>query len=159
MTIKGATISECGDYRYDLWRTWDKEKPFVTFIMLNPSTADANEDDATIRRCVGYAKKWGYSGLVVVNLFAYRATKRKVMLAHQEPVGLDNEEYIFNACLRARIVICAWGADGSHRGRSKVVADKLRQWGITPHYLSLTSKGEPGHPLYLKADLKPIPWV
>ena len=73
-TRKSATLSECGLYRYDLWRTW-ATGPHVTFVMCNPSTADAEIDDPTIRRCIGFAQEWGFAGLVVVNLYAYRATE------------------------------------------------------------------------------------
>ena len=69
-TLNGAIISDCGKYRYQLWRKWDPSLPVVLFIMLNPSQADASEDDPTIRRCINYAKSWGYGGIYVGNLFA-----------------------------------------------------------------------------------------
>lgn len=69
-----AELSKCRTYRYALWRTWDESKPFAMFVGLNPSTADELEDDPTIRRCINFSKLWGYGGLCMVNLFAYRAT-------------------------------------------------------------------------------------
>lgn len=91
---KGAIISGCGKYRYSLWRTWDKKLPKVMFIMLNPSTADAYEDDPTIRRCINFAKSWGYGGIVVGNLFAYRATNPKKLILIDDPSGSANHHYL-----------------------------------------------------------------
>ncbi|TMF61888.1 MAG: DUF1643 domain-containing protein, partial [Chloroflexi bacterium] len=70
--VRGATFSADRRYRYRLWRRWDGARPVVAFVMLNPSTADARRDDPTIRRCIGFAKSWGFGGVEVVNLFAYR---------------------------------------------------------------------------------------
>src|SRR5271154_3410516 len=88
--ISTADISEDGLYRYWLTRTWDPTKPVLNWIMLNPSTADANKDDATIRRCMNFAKHWHYGGIAVYNLFAFRATDPKVLLKTQHKTGLRN---------------------------------------------------------------------
>ncbi|GHX72979.1 hypothetical protein VCSRO16_3593 [Vibrio cholerae] len=69
-----AELSKCRKYRYALWRTWDSDKPFAMFIGLNPSTADEKNDDPTLRRCINFAKSWGYGGVCMANLFAFRAT-------------------------------------------------------------------------------------
>ena len=69
---RNAELSACGKYRYRLSRIWDDKKPLVLFIMLNPSTADAEQDDPTIRRCIAFAKNWGYGGFMAGNLFAFR---------------------------------------------------------------------------------------
>lgn len=87
---KGAIISDCQQYRYALWRIWDETKPFVMFIMLNPSKADAETDDNTVRRCIGFAKSWGYGGIYICNLFAYRSTDPKVLLKVDNPFGDQN---------------------------------------------------------------------
>jgi hypothetical protein len=154
--IKGAIIDETGKYRYQLWRIWDESKPLVVFIMLNPSTADADEDDPTIRRCMNYARGWGYGGIKVVNLFAYRATNPTELKIVSDPIGPLNNQYIFDTVNNSDIVIAAWGTHGNLHNRDKkiirIFEDKLQ-------YLGLTKDGHPKHPLYLKADLKPVKWA
>src|SRR5438309_1547537 len=89
-----ATISNCQQYRYRLSRCWDESLPACMFIMLNPSTADAKVDDRTIKRCMAYARAWGYGKLYVGNLFAFRATKPKNMKAASDPVGPNNHHHL-----------------------------------------------------------------
>lgn len=158
---KGAEFSTCGKYRYRLWRIWDESKPFVLFIMLNPSTADENKNDPTVERCERYARSWGAGGLHVCNLFAYRATAPDEMKAQLDPIGIDNNHAITSDAKKAGIVICAWGNHGAHVNRSNQVMLLLRSLEIPLHYLSVTGKKEPGHPLYLKKSLKPklINWA
>ena len=86
-----AKLSECRKYRYALWRTWDETKPHVMIIGLNPSTADETKDDPTITRCINFAKSWGYGGVCMANLFAYRATEPTVMKGSTDPVGTEND--------------------------------------------------------------------
>jgi hypothetical protein len=148
---KGAIIDESGQYRYLLWRVWNKSKPRVTFIMLNPSTADANEDDATIRRCVGFAKSWGYGGMEVVNLFAYRTTYPEYLKCVEDPIGPENDDYIGISAARSDIVIAAWGVNGGHLKRNEAVCKMLK----TVYCIDTTKDGHPKHPLYLKSDLRP----
>ena len=109
---KDAKLSDCRKYRYALWRTWDAEKPFVMFIGLNPSTADETEDDPTIRRCINYAKDWGYGGLCMVNLFAFRATEPNDMKNAIDPIGPENDEWLKNLSKDAGVIIGAWGNHG-----------------------------------------------
>ena len=154
---KSAEISACGKYRYHLRRVWDLDLPRVAFIMLNPSTADDKEDDPTIRRCIAFARAWGYGGLDVVNLFAYRATDPRELKKASSPIGPDNDGNLLAVARHADKVICAWGAHGDLFGRSWRVIEKLRKEGISPLCLEKTKKGLPKHPLYLKADLMPIP--
>ncbi len=157
--IASAVISECGKYRYSLTRIWDESKPKVMFIMLNPSTADASNDDPTIRRCIGFAKSWGYGGIYVVNLFSLRATNPKDLLTAPFVVGVENEKWIRRMSCLAHLVVCAWG-NGS-------IVDKLQKrldhnwkplsWIDKPlHYLELSNNGTPKHPLYLTKNLKPV---
>lgn len=87
---KTAIISEDEKYRYQLSRCWDETKPRILFIMLNPSTADANIDDPTIRRVISFAKSWGYGGVYVGNLFAFRSTDPKGLKQIADPVGENN---------------------------------------------------------------------
>jgi hypothetical protein len=150
-------------YRYDLTRLWeapDSDDPgFVNFIMLNPSTADATKDDPTIRRCIAYARRWGYDGVVVTNLFALRATDPKALLRDPDPIGLENDAHLSHWAARAELVVCAWGSHAMAARRAAAVLDLLRSAGATPHALKLTGSGMPGHPLYLKADASPFPFV
>lgn len=90
----GAHLSACGAYRYALRRTWDPARPAALFVGLNPSTADAERDDPTTRRCVRFARDWGFGGLLVGNLFAYRATRPRDLRAAAEPVGPENDWWL-----------------------------------------------------------------
>lgn len=174
----GAHISKDGKYRYLLWREWRGGTPdnwrwfgatdgngtplgepeSCLFIMLNPSTADGTQDDPTIRRCVGFAKFWGYDRLEVVNLFAYRATDpRELMnLSLDEAVGPENRERVFSAVSMAKMIVCAWGAHGDYLGQDET----LLGW-IDPrerYCLGITKDGAPRHPLYLPLTSEPIPF-
>lgn len=151
---RGAYISACGRYRYSLWRQW-AQGPQVMFVGLNPSTADATLDDPTIRRCIGFARAWGYTGLVMTNLFAWRDTDPRNMLAADDPVGPDNDRVLRVAHDKAALTVAAWGAHGTHGGRHNVVRALLPHL----HYLRLTKDGHPGHPLYLPSSLRPVEWI
>lgn len=153
--IKNAEISKCGKYRYLLERTWDESKEKVLFIMLNPSTADANNDDPTIRRCISFAKSWGYGGLMVGNLFALRATNPKELIKYEfcddfNPQYPDyvNEKYIAYMSEICEKVILAYGNP------------PIKKWSKpgfkNSFHLGLTKLGNPKHPLYLKSESKPI---
>lgn len=157
-----ALISPCGKYRYWLTRRWDMHKPEVCFIMLNPSTADGREDDPTIRRCVAFAKSWGHGRLIVVNLFAYRATKPQDLWDFDaetkgEAQGPENNSTILSAARSAQLVVCAWGKGGSYCLRGLEVVTHLCWNGIRPMVLRINKDGSPAHPLYLPASLTPIP--
>lgn len=108
---RGALLSEDGRYRYRLWRLWDELAPVMTWVMLNPSTADAEVDDPTIRKCIGFAKQHHYGGIVVVNLFAYRATDPKELGKVKDPVGPENDQHILWACTAPLMlsVVAGWG--------------------------------------------------
>lgn len=156
---KGADLSECGAYRYRLWRIWDAAAPGCLFVMLNPSTADASIDDRTIRRCVGFSCSFGCGSLVVVNLFAFRATNPKDMLAERDPIGPQNDQAIMNAARSiSGPVICAWGAHGGYRKRDRAVLSLLNEAGVEPNALKITNAGFPGHPLYLPGSSTPTPF-
>ena len=148
-----ARLSLCRTYRYELWRRWG-DGPFCMFIGLNPSTADETADDPTIRRCVGFAKAWGFSALCMTNLFAFRATEPQDMKKALDPIGPDNDRTVEALAEQAGVVVAAWGADGVFLKRdvyAKLFVDRL-------HYLRLTKHGHPGHPLYLPGDLTPQAW-
>lgn len=163
----GATISGDGLYRYELWRSWDKAKPICTWVMLNPSTADATADDPTIRRCVGFARGWGYGGIAVVNLFAWRAKEPRELLETPDPVGPDNEMAISNAMCQAGLVVVAWGAafrpDLLARGAGRTifqVAELGQALNVRMACLGRTrSRGnQPRHPLYVPRDARLEEW-
>lgn len=151
---RGADISPCGRYRYTLWRKWGPGGTCM-FVGLNPSTADATLDDPTIRRCINFARAWGYGGLMMTNLFAFRATLPSTMKARIDAVGPENDMVLRTACMNAAVVVAAWGAHGTHQGRDAAVRKMLPRL----HYLRLTKGGHPGHPLYLPASLRPVAWV
>jgi len=146
----GATFSRDRRYRYRLWRRWDRSRPAVAFVMLNPSTADARRDDPTIRRCIGFARAWGFGGVDVVNLFAYRATDPRELLRVADPVGPRNSRHIQRAGLGAALVVIAWGAHPSAARRAPISLPRAR-------CLGLTRTGQPRHPLYLRRDARPVP--
>ncbi|MDD3030625.1 MAG: DUF1643 domain-containing protein [Alphaproteobacteria bacterium] len=148
-----ATLSTCGRYRYELRRVWDEAKPLVLFIGLNPSTADEEREDNTSRVCINYAKRWGYGGLLIGNLFSYRSTDQKVLRHVSDPVGPENDAWLKRLQSEASLVVCAWTKAGKFMGRSQHVLSFLNN----PHCLVQGKEGYPGHPLYKRADLLPIP--
>lgn len=147
-----AKLSSCRNYRYALWRTWDDTKPYAMIIGLNPSTADETQGDPTLTRCINFAKSWGYGGVCMANLFAYRATIPNDMKAAKNPIGLENDVWLAQLSEDAGIVVAAWGNDGSHLDRSSVVKATLPNL----HCIKMNKSGEPAHPLYLKASLIPV---
>lgn len=127
----------------------------MLFIGLNPSTADENKDDQTIRRCIDYAQRWGYGGLKMANLFAYRATLPSDLKKAKEPIGVDNNGYIKELSKGAAITIVAWSNDGSYLDRDKDVLKLIEE----PMCLNINKSGQPSHPLYQKKELQPKPYL
>ena len=167
MKMKDAIISDCGRYRYRLTRQCGLTTGgCVNFIMLNPSTADAKEDDPTIRRCMSFALRWGFRELVVTNLFAYRATDPREMKKAADPVGPENMQYVQEAADYAvhgweaygikGLVICAWGNHGSYMDQDKTVLGWIGH--LNPMALRVSQSGQPAHPLYLPKKLNPQPY-
>ncbi len=124
--------------------------------MLNPSTADAETDDPTIRRCIGFARKWGFQELQVGNLFAWRATDPRELKQALDPVGPENDRHLMTMSGCADVVIAAWGARGNYRNRAAEVLDLLEG---TVYHLGLTKQGHPKHPLYLRADTSRVAFM
>ena len=151
----GASFSACERYRYSLWRIWDESRPVVNFVMLNPSTADESASDPTVTRCIIFAKSWECGGIVVTNLFAFRATDPKEMFRSADPIGSGNDQALTDSAATASVVVCAWGNHGKHLDRATAVAVMLQRSGIRPHHLKLNRSGEPAHPLYLPRHLRP----
>jgi hypothetical protein len=157
---RGAVIDDTGDYRYALWRAWDANLPWLLWVMLNPSKADALKDDLTICKCVGFSKLWGYGGLYVVNLFALRSTDPKALYSAADPVGPRNDEYIREAADECEGAVCAWGAHGALRDRNAHVKYLVRQFVRGPVWcLGLTKEGEPRHPGRLGYSTARVPFI
>lgn len=149
------------EYRYRLTRTWKADKPYVLFVLMNPSTADPNSDDPTIAKCCRFAKAWGFGGMVAANTFAYRCTDQKRLTETLDPIGPDNDKHIMDMAKKAGIVVFAYGKPRHRqlRSRGAVLARILiEKAGITPHILRLGKDGTPCHPLYLPKTLKPVIW-
>lgn len=150
--IKAAVIED--DYRYHLSRIWRPELGLMGYIMLNPSTADAEQDDATIRKCIGFAERNGLGGIIVANLWGFRATDPRAMKSHvkagKDAIGPKNDEFILNVAKQSKILVCAWGNHGSFGGRDKEVRQLLRANGHKSFSLGPLSKTrQPAHPLML----------
>lgn len=154
-----ATLSDDRTYRYRLTRTWDTTLPTCVFIMLNPSTADETKNDPTIRRCIKYAETWGYGKLVVGNLFAYRTSDPDELTTIEDPVGPENDRYLKEICTPDRLVVVAWGNNGTLDDRCYDVMDKLYGWlGERPFAIGTTKHGHPWHPLRKPSDVIPRPF-
>jgi hypothetical protein len=148
---RDAVISNCGKYRYLLRRTWAAAQPRALLVMLNPSIADADIDDATIRSCIRLCKGLGYGGFEVVNLFAFRATDPAQMATADDPIGPNNDASIDRAVARCDIAICAWGAHPMAERRASDVRSMIRSQRPAVFCLGKTKSGAPKHPLYIKS--------
>jgi len=155
VSSSGALFDATGAYRYLLWRAWDAELPRIGFVMLNPSEADADNDDPTIRRCLAFARSWGFGGIEVANLFAFRSRTPAELFAASDPVGPDDDRYLVGIAGRVDRLVAAWGNHGARFGRAEEVKDLLSGslWR-----LRMTSRGQPAHPLYLPGSTVPQPW-
>jgi hypothetical protein len=162
-----ATFDDSGLFRYTLRR--DFGTLFLPldrcclFVMLNPSTADAEDNDPTITRCIEFAKTWGYGSLAVGNLFAYRSTDQLGLLRATDPVGTANDAFLAELAAGSALIVCGWGRGKTPRiqnfieERAPRVLSILRGYGI-PHCLGTTQGGFPKHPLYLPGKLLPVPF-
>ncbi len=150
--LSSAEFSECGRYRYTLTRIWAPDERVVMFVGLNPSTADASRDDPTVRRCVGFARRWGFGGLVLTNLFAYRSTSPAALNEVIDPVGPDNDRHIARVSTDVDRIVLAWGIHGSLFDRDGQLLKRL----AGAYCLGFTKSGAPRHPLYLPANAKLI---
>lgn len=146
---RDAQMSACGTYRYDLWRRWVPDGRVLLWILLNPSTADAVQDDPTIVRCIRFAARWGYGAIRVINLFALRATDPRELYAAADPVGPQNDAIAEKALPAADGVICAWGNHGQLNDRGARVQEMLSRHRCDPRILGVTRLGQPMHPLYI----------
>lgn len=151
----GAALSDCGTYRYRLWRIWDETLQNVMFMLHNPSTADASVDDPTVRRCIRFARDWGYGGIFIGNISPYRATNPDELKGKDLKVLIPDENlgHTIEMAQYCHLHVLAHG----------VLATKELNLFLLPlvrwHCLGKTQDGYPKHPLYLKSDLKPIPFI
>ncbi len=147
----GATFDVTGTYRYTLWRRWSQEGLQLAFIMLNPGTADAERNDPTIRRCIDFARTWGYGALEIVNLFAYRTSHPTNLYKIEDPIGTENDRYLLQAVERCADLVLAWGIHGTFLERDRAVLNLISQYKTkTFNCLGVTKDGYPCHPLYVK---------
>lgn len=159
-----AAYSPCQRYRYVLQHVWDDTPPLpmAAFALLNPSRATAYAPDPTVTRCIGYAKRWGYGGCMVLNLFAWRSTDPRGLLECDDPTGPDNDAVISECASRAGVIVCGWGGPYSPRALGKLVRMRAlvvrRLVAGKLHCLATAKGGEPRHPLYLRGDLRPRRW-
>lgn len=167
MTERKAYFSEDRVYRYrlDIW--WSNRNPArLNFIMLNPSTADEVDNDPTVERCERRARMWGFGGVIITNLFAYRSTDPQTLygLDRIKAIGnvfrghYTNNDHILTACIDSDMTIAGWGQHGKLHGRDKEVKDFLLSMGVDLYYLRLANNGSPYHPLYLPYTLTPQEW-
>lgn len=152
---KSAVISDCGAYRYSLTRKWG-DGALLPFIMLNPSTADAEQDDPTIRRCMGFARREGAGGIVVANLFAFRSPSPAALFAADDPAGPQNWLTLCRLAVQATEkgvpIICAWGAHGHELPQATGAQLMFEAAEVALRCLGRTKNGSPRHPLYVRAD-------
>jgi hypothetical protein len=141
-------------YRYTLVHVWDQQKEMIAFIGLNPSTADENQLDPTLRRIKGYATDWGYGSFAMLNLFAYRSTDPSILYEIQDPIGPENDRYITAVSHKTNLVIACWGNHGELHNRGEDICRILKP-SISLKCLQLTKSNQPSHPLYLKKELRP----
>lgn len=152
-----AVISSCGKYRYDLRRGGNDLLPFV---MLNPSTADSKQDDPTIRRCVGFAKREGNNGIVVRNLYAWRSKSpqalKSAIISGIDVIGPENDYWLQQLAIASKRVVCAWGGFADVQRARQVVS--LLKDSCELVCLGVTASGAPRHPLYVRNDVPLVPF-
>jgi len=152
----GANFSECRLYRYALWRIWDESLPTVMWIGLNPSTADETVDDPTIRRCKAFSADWGYGGMYMLNLFAFRATDPRVMRTQEFPIGQENYRFLQEYHDKADLTVAAWGIHGKFLDQDIAVAKMLTEESTGLVCLGTTKDGHPKHPLYVAGSTQRV---
>lgn len=182
MPAAAAVFSPCGGYRWWLQRTWQPERPTLVFVGLNPSCADGQRDDPTLRRLVAYGRRWGFGRLEVINLFGAVATTPAALKRMADPVGADNEAWI-RRCLRrlgpwrseaiparesagavpvgplGSLLWLGWGNGGAWRGRDRALLALVAEFAVKPFALCRTASGQPRHPLYCPAAMTPGPFA
>lgn len=164
--MRSAEFSEDRVYRYSLTIIWDASRPLINFLMLNPSTADEVKNDPTVERCERRARMWGFGGVIITNIFAFRSTDPTALYLKlvttrdtDSIVGLVNDSVIVNQAKRCEGTVCGWGQHGKLSGRSEAVKRLCLDFGILLYYLKMSKGGEPYHPLYVPYSELPKPWM
>ena len=147
----GAIFSYCKKYRYVLWRIWDKSKPYVMFIGLNPSTANETSDDPTIRRVKKFAFDWGYGGIYMMNLFAFVTPYPEKLEVCEDPIG-ENDKWLNIIAVKCDKIIFAWGSFKEAQKRAKQIMERFSGYALI-----INNDGSPRHPLYVNANTEPVP--
>ena len=150
--IKKAEFSKDKRYRYSLSRIWDQSKPGVQFVLLNPSTADEKDDDPTVRRCVGFAKRWGYGFLEIRNIFSLRCTNPINLRCAARPIGENKIEDILTSLSVFSFdkIVFGWGVHGKLMNRGQNVINSTTKRGMPIYCFGFTKNEQPKHPLYLR---------
>lgn len=152
MIYSDAIFSKDRIHRYVLIREWDLSKPSLMIVALNPSTADEKKNDPTVTRCIGFAKKWGFGKLLMMNIFAFRATLPKDLFNSENPIGDENDHWLKKLIKQADKVVLAYGNHGKFKNRH----DEILKMIDNPYCIKKTKTEMPGHPLYLKYTKGPI---
>jgi hypothetical protein len=160
--IKDATFSPDRMYRYALRRSWSAGKTHIAYLLLNPSKANERDSDPTATRCAERARRLGYGGFYIINMFAYVATYPKDLITAgqtHDVVGPENNAHIINVLAKCTAVICGWGMRNPFKQREEELKEILRFAGLNKtHHLGLTTTGQPTHPLYIPYETQPIKW-
>lgn len=168
MNNRETIFSPCRRYRYTLWRRVpvtfnfeerDGRRNALQVIGLNPSTADEKVNDPTVRRCIDFASRWGFSWMCMTNLFGYRATDPRDMQKQKDPFGDDNFTLVQKVAEECDMILCAWGAHPRMCGIDKIMLDMLEPQKEKFRHLGLTKNGKPRHPLYVQRDTKPQQFI
>jgi len=157
-SIAGCVLSNCGVYRYALWRIWDPTKPRWMMALLNPSTATEEVSDPTITRCVVRSQRGGAGGLIVVNAGAIRETDSEKACRAADPIGPFNRDWIRALMPTCALHIAGWGPKASRFGGPEQIRAMFREAGVPLHALKLNNDGSPRHPLYVSYDDQPFVW-
>ena len=155
---RAAAFSPCGSYRWWLERSWEPSRPRLLFVGLNPSRADGERDDPTLRRLIGFARAWGYGALAVVNLFGRCTPSPAVLRRCHDPIGLHNDRWLSQCLAQADAVWLGWGNGGRWHARDQQVLALLAASlpsSLPLLSLGLTAANQPRHPLYLPAAAQP----
>ncbi len=159
--IRTAILSEDGNYRYRLSREWGTGAGRVSWLMMNPSTADALVDDATIRKCIGFSQIWGFNALDVINLFALRSRDPKALLSKEDIYGPDFDKHYHDVLMNSSLLILAWGCEStlkslgiSPKEHVSAVYHDIHEWypNLPVKCLGQSKTGNPYHPLMLAYD-------
>ena len=156
-SIAGCVLSECGTYRYALWRIWQSGKPLWMMALLNPSTATEEQDDATIVRCCARARRGGAGGIVVVNSGAFRATNPEEACQAPDPIGPYNEAWVRALIPTCSLHIAGWGPNAARFGGDRLIREVFAETETPLFALKINRDGSPRHPLYVSYGAEPFP--